>query len=105
MDKEEWKNIELNEKQKRLSEEILKEAKKSMEESKPLEGLTEYEFGKRLAKIFKLRNLRNNIIGEEGYIERCKEINEEIEKELSFLKKSGFPYHPAFGNKEDWKAA
>ncbi len=97
-----WKDVDLNKKQKKVSDRLLEKAKKK---NKMFEGMVKMRIRKSIIKIFKLRNLRSKVFGEENYMEKCEEINEEIEKEISFLKKNGLPYHPIICNKVDWEAA
>jgi hypothetical protein len=69
---------------------------------RPVSGLGELRIADYFHELFRLRNKRNAVV-ETGDFERAHELNEKMDDLLRDLKRVGVPYHPAFGNRDDWE--
>jgi hypothetical protein len=93
--------IELMDTQRELVETMQEAALRRMEE-RPLAGVAELRLADYFEELFVLRQLRDRAI-ECGDREQAVVYTDREEDLLRDLKRMGVPYHPAFGNRDDWR--
>lgn len=97
----EQRSAALNDAQRELVDAMQQAALNDMEE-RPVSGLAELRLADYFRELFRLRNRRNDAVAR-GDLDHAKTLNAAVDDLLRDLKRMGVPYHPAFGNRDEWR--
>lgn len=95
-------SMELTEGQRDLLDTMTEAVAGLHRDGKPFTSMARLALVDSFKELFQWRNLRNQAFNE-GDRDLVKTCNERMDKLLLFLKENNVPYHPAFGNRNDWE--